>query len=248
MRFPQLKTLLTVSGIFVLVTTIAVYAIFRSYGPGSPVNPVLAGDTAEVALMDFVAPPSLNPVTQGWFHIKFLTKPAMQISFVKKDNHDTLRCETNGGGSIFGRFTDIDLGIMPILKWQWMVEKPVVAEAAEDTVAGDDHPARFLVQFADAEAREHSIEIIWSNGKYKEGEWKIIGDFHHYVVNGGDARSGENTNIWFGETVNLLQLYQTATKRSDTPRLKYISIFCDTDDTKTSSVAYFSDVKLAKAQ
>jgi hypothetical protein len=98
----------------------------------------------------------------------------------------------------------------------------------------------------DSEAREHYFEIIWSNGAFKAGQWKIIGSFHHYVANGGDAKSGENTNTWFNENVNLLDLYHTATSRTDTPHLINIAIFCDTDDTGTKSTAYFGKVSLGK--
>jgi Protein of unknown function (DUF3047) len=233
-------------GILALILVTGYFAFQKLTSPPPPVNPVLAGTEPTVTLMDFTAPPSLDPITSGWWHKTFLTRPAMKISFVENDAHKALRCETNGSGSIFGRFTDIDLGAFPNLTWSWLIEQPVVATVPETESKGDDHPARFLVQFADSEKASHYIEIIWSNGAFKAGQWKIIGDFHHYVANGGDAKSGENTNTWFDEKVNLLDLYHTATKRTDTPHLLNIAIFCDTDDTGAKSIAYFSDVALEK--
>jgi hypothetical protein len=233
-------------GILAVVVAAGYFAFQRLTSPPPPVNPVMAGDGPTVALMDFATPPSLEPITLGWWHKTFLTRPAMKISFVEKDVHKTLRCETNGSGSIFGRHTDIDLGTFPNLTWSWLVEQPVIAAVSETESKGDDHPARFLVQFADSEKALHYIEIIWSNGAFKAGQWKIIGNFHHYVANGGDATSGENTNRWFDEKVNLLDLYRTATKRNDTPHLINIAIFCDTDDTGAKSIAYFSKVALEK--
>jgi hypothetical protein len=233
-------------GILAVLAFSGYFAFQKLTSPPPPVNPVLAGDESTVTLMDFTTPPSLDPITPGWWHKTFLTRPAMKISFVEKDARKALRCETNGSGSIFGRFTDIDLGTFPNLTWSWLVEQPVVATVPETGSKGDDHPARFLVQFADSEKSSHYMEIIWSNGAFKPGNWKYIEGFPHYVANGGDATSGENTNTWFDERLNLLDLYHTATKRKDTPHLINIAIFCDTDDTGAKSIAYFSKVMLEK--
>lgn len=235
-----------------LAATLAVLAVAGYFAfqkltsPPAPVNPVLAGDGSAVTLMDFATPPHLDPITPGWWEIGFLTKPKMQITFVEKDGVKALRCETRKSGSIFGRHSDIGLGLYPNLSWAWRVETPVVANAPESEAKGDDHPARFLLHLRDSEQVEHYFEIIWSNGAFKAGQWKIIGNFHHYVANGGDAKTGENTNVWFTEKVNLLDLYRTATKRTDTPTLINIAIFCDTDDTGGTSVAYFGKVELLK--
>ena len=233
-------------GVVAILAVIGYIAFQKLASPPSPVNPVLAGDGPTVTLMDFSAPPSLEPQAPGWWERGFFTKPKMKITFVEEDGVKALRCETDGSGSIFGRHTDIDVGVFPKLSWSWRVEQPIVADAPETEWKGDDHPARLLLHFLDSQKSEHYLEIIWSNGAFKPGQWKIIGGFHHYVANGGDARSGENTNKWFNENVNLLDLYRTATGLSDTPRLINIAIFCDSDDTKAKSVAYFGKVELAR--
>jgi Protein of unknown function (DUF3047) len=233
-------------GLFAFIA-IAGYFVFQKLtSPPAPVNPVLAGNSATVILMDFASPPTVDPLAPGWWQLGFFTKPYMKISFVEKDNVKALRCETNASGSIFGRHTDIDLGVFPTLSWQWQVEQPVITDSPETEWKGDDHPARLLLQFLDSKNSEHYFEIIWSNGAFKTGQWKIIGNFHHYVANGGDAKTGENSNTWFNEKVNLLDLYRTATSLADTPRLMNIAIFCDTDDTATKSIAYFGKVELTQ--
>jgi hypothetical protein len=225
---------------------VAGYLAFQKLtSPPAPINPVMAGNGPSVTLMDFASPPAVEPISSGWWHLTFLTKPAMKISFVEKDSIKALRCETNASGSIFGRHTDIDLAQFPNLSWQWLVEQPVVAKAPETERKGDDHPARFLAHFRDSKNAEHYFEIIWSNGAFKRGQWKDIGGFQHYVANGGDAKKNENTDTWFSEKVNLLELYRTATKRTDTPRLINLSVFCDTDDTGAKSIAYFGNVELS---
>ena len=62
-------------------------------------------------------------------------------------------------------------------------------------------------------------------------------------ANGGH----ENVGRWFEERIDLLKIYRETSKREDAPRVKFVGIFCDTDDTKTSSVAYFGKVWLMKA-
>jgi Protein of unknown function (DUF3047) len=244
------KRLLRIAGysaVTLLILAVAGYFAFQKLtSPPSPTNPVLASAEPTVTLMDFGSPPARDPLSAGWWEIGFLTKPKMQISFVDKDSVKALRCETHGSGSIFGRHTDIDLQQFPKLTWNWRVEQPVVADAPETEWKGDDHPARLLVHLRDSAAKEHYFEIIWSNGAFKAGQWKIIGSFHHYVANGGNAKTGENTNTWFTENVNLLDLYHTATGRIDNARLINIAIFCDTDDTGANSIAYFGKVTLAK--
>lgn len=231
----------------IAIAAIAGYFIFqRLTSPPSPVNPVMAGEGASVTLMDFASPPTVDPISKGWWQIAFLTKPKMKISFVEKDHIKALRCETSGSGSIFGRHTDINLAQFPMLSWNWLIDKPVVTEQPETQWKGDDHPARLMLHLKDSQAKEHYFEIIWSNGAFKAGQWKIIDGFHHYVANGGDAKTGENTKKWFTEKVDLLDLYHTATKNTDTPRLINIAIFCDTDDTGAASDAYFGKVELLR--
>lgn len=167
----------------------------------------------------------------------------MSLKQVIKGESQALRCETDASGSIFGRFTDINLGDYPSIAWTWLIEKPIESTLDERTVEGDDHPARLFIAFDDTEGARHFVEIIWSNKLFKPGEYKYIRDFPHYVANGGNSNVGE----WHEEKVDLLGIYRTTTKRTDTPRVKFISIFCDSDDTKTSSIAYFGKVWLVKS-
>jgi hypothetical protein len=44
----------------------------------------------------------------------------------------------------------------------------------------------------------------------------------------------------------LPELYRTAFKRNDIPRLSNVSIFCDTDNTGSKSVAYFGTIELRR--
>lgn len=205
-----------------------------------PVNPVTAADGPEVMVMDASEPVPFAQPTEGWFHWRFLARRPMQVDQVVKDGAPAIRCTTDASASIFGRYTDVDLQRFPILAWSWLVEKPVESELDERTVEGDGHPARLYVRFRDEDGGEHNMEIIWANKHFKPGEYKYLHDFHHYVAQTGNLEAGK----WVAEEVDLLPIYRKISERDDRPHTTIISIFCDTDDTGTSSVAYFSDIVL----
>lgn len=205
-----------------------------------PFAAVLRGQGQFVTVLDPSVPFQLEPPLPGWRHRKFWFTPPMQLSFVSVDGEPALRCETNAGGSIHGRHTDIELARFPMLVWRWRVETPVPTGHDERVRAGDDHPVRWFIEFRDSAADAHRAEIIWSNGAFKRGDYKIIGDFPHYVADGGD----ENVGTWRDERADLEQIYRDITKRSDAARLTFIGVFCDSDNTRTRTVAYTAATRL----
>ena len=238
------RTILVIAAAALLLTAAIAGGLFGyQWWLDRPVNPVTADGASTITVMDFSQEFAVDPPAPGWRHREFWTRPPMTITQATKDGATAARFETDASGSIFGRFTDIDLGDYPSLLWTWFIEKPIESDIDERTREGDDHPARLFIAFDDSAGGRHYVEIIWSNKLFKAGEYKYIGGFPHYVANGGN----ENIGRWIDEKVNLLEIYHTTTKRTDTPRVKFIAIFCDSDDTKTSSITYFGKVWLAKS-
>ncbi len=208
-----------------------------------PDHPLTAHGEPQIVAMDFAAQLRLDALPAGWTHHKFWTRPAMQVSLVTKDSVPALRCETKGGGSILGRWTDIDLGAYPTLSWRWLVETPLSSPLDERTREGDDHPVRFFLGFADSQGGAHHAEIVWGNKLLHRGDWKILGTFVHYVADGGDANVGQ----WRDESADLIAIYRKASGRNDTPRLTQLGVFCDSDETGGHTVAFVgSPVLLSK--
>ena len=83
------------------------------------------------------------------------------------------------------------------------------------------------------------MEIIWGN-RLRAGEYKNIGSFPHYVANGGD----ENVGSWQDEEIDLLAIYSEIWEEETGVTITDIGLLCDTDETNTSSVAYFASVSL----
>ena len=204
-----------------------------------PVNPVTAGDGPEVTVIDASEPvPSRSQPRVGSLEIP--DAPANAGRPGRKDGVPAIRCTTDASASIFGRYADIDVERFPILAWSWLVEKPVESELDERTVEGDDHPARLYVRYRDEDGGEHSMEIIWANKHFQPGDYKYLHNFPHFVAQTGNREVGK----WVEEEVDLLAIYRKISEREDRPHAIIVSIFCDTDDTGTSSVAYFGDIKL----
>jgi hypothetical protein len=202
----------------------------------------LVADTGDaVTIFDASAPMPLEPTPQGWRHRKFWFVPPMKVSFTRKDGVPALRCETNAGGSILGRHTDIDVVRFRHLTWRWLIEVPIASDRDERTREGDDHPVRFFLEFRDTSNGAHRMEIIWANRAFKRGEWKYLGAFPHYVADGGN----ENMGHWREESADLLDIYRAISKRTDAPRLSFFALFCDSDNTGGRSVAYTSGVRLS---
>lgn len=196
----------------------------------------------EIVIMDFSTPLSLDPIEPGWYHRKFFWHQPMSIEFVTKENVPAIRLSTNDTASMLIRHVEISLEEYPRLSWSWFIEQPIPSELSEVTREGDDHPARLFITFQTLSGEKRSMEIVWGN-RLKAGEYKYIGQFPHYVARGGN----ENTNRWFDEEVNLLEIYRHIWPDQELAKLMEIGLFCDSDDTNTRSVSYFGKVLVGRS-
>ena len=217
---------------------------------GTRLNVLVPDGSASFALMDFGKPLPLDPVPAGWYHRKFFRTSPMDISLEKKDGRAAIRLATHGSGSMLYRYVDVDLDSYRALSWDWLIEQPIMSDADEMTIAGDDHPARLYIQFLSAAGETHSMEIIWGNRKLRAGDWKYLkffGSSHpfpHYVANAGN----DNIGRWHHERVELGKLYREQWGEPRGARLVEIALFADTDQTGAKSIAYFSDIRVEEAR
>lgn len=203
---------------------------------------VLSPDGAnEFTLMDFTHPFALDPLPPGWRYRTFWTRPSMQLGFVEKDGVKALRMATRSSASMLFRNVDVSLADYPKLKWRWYIEQPIVTSRDERTREGDDHPARFFLSLKTDAGEDRRFEIIWGNRLHR-GDTKTIGGFPHYVADGGD----ENTRQWRDEEIDLVAVTQMFWPDERVVRLTDLALFCDSDETKSASVAYVADVRVAK--
>lgn len=244
---PTLRWLRVVRRAAAFLGSVTVLAFLTGCNGGPPSAAAISRGSPVVQLMDFSAPLQLDPVPAGWHHKKFLLTPPMDISFQRKDGHPAIRLATRASASMLVRYADVEIAAYPRLKWEWMVERPI--ESAYDERIGrdgDDHPARIYLKFRGSDGAEHAMELIWGNVHLHAGDWKHLKSmfglrsFPHYVVNGGNGNVGR----WFREFVQLTDLYRALWGDPAGARLVEVALFCDSDNTGSSSIAYFSDVRL----
>ena len=223
--------------VVVLAGVIAGVLYWQSRSSSFVTGDPLTGDDTRLELL---AGLDTQELPSGWVHRKFLTVTAADYDIAQDNGVPVLRCVTDDSASILARDTAIPLSTHPILSWRWKVVQPIDSDIDEATREGDDHPVRLFLIFSNEEGDRNAMEIIWSNRKYAPGDYKIIGDFYHFVANGLQ----ENTGKWFDQAVDLRQIYSDI-GGTGTPTLETLGFFCDSDNTGTSSEGLFSDVVLS---
>lgn len=208
------------------------------------VGVVVPDGAATVTLMDFGAPLELGTLRPGWYHRTFRRHGPMEISFVRKEGRAAIRLATHDSASMLFRQVDVPLDGYGTLAWDWFVEKGIQSPLDEQTVAGDDHPARLYLSFVAADGTDHAMELIWGNRTLRAGDWKHLTffrlfSFPHYVANGGR----ENEGRWHDERVGLREIFRQLWGDPAGARLVEVALFCDTDETGAESVAYFGKVE-----
>ncbi len=228
-----------------LVAAVALATLSAACAGGRARVGVIAPDgSSEFTLMDFSAPLDLDALPEGWSHRTFRRHDPMDISFIEKDGRAAIRLATNDTASMLFRQTDVPIDRYPFLSWEWLIEQGIDVEHDEMTVGGDDHPARLYLSFESASGDSHAMEIIWGNQKLGAGDWKHLAflfgliEFPHYVANGGSANVGR----WHGERVDLREIHRELWGDPTGARLTELALFCDTDETGASSVAYFGPI------
>ena len=165
----------------------------------------------------------------------------MSIAFAVKDGVPSMRFETHDSASMLFRHVDIDLAAYPMLAWRWYIELPIRSPLDERTREGDDHPARLFLRFVTDRLEKRAMEVIWGN-RLNPGEYKYIGGFPHFVADAGDDRVGR----WLDEKIDLARVYAEIWKDAAPAHLVDVAVFCDSDDTHTTSVSYFDYVRLER--
>lgn len=233
-----MKRLIIFSAVLIAGVGIWGYSVYRtdSFNTGSP----LLASSAQVALID--ADFSTQALPDGWVHRTFFRTQPTDYRMVEDqdDKRRVLSCTTKHSGSILARETDIALSELPMLSWNWKIVTPIESTVDEDTEAGDDHPARFFLRFENESGQMKAAEIIWSNQKYAPGDYKVIGDFYHFVANGLAVNAGQ----WHAQTIDLRELYKDIGGTGE-PVLNVLGFFCDSDNTGAESAALFSDITLS---
>ncbi len=208
---------------------------------GDRVNVIEASGEAEVIIADFSKPPSISPISPGWYHRKFFFVNPLTFRFVKKDGRATANLRSDNSASMLYRHIDIDLTDYPYLAWDWMVDKNVESDTPEQEADGDDSAARLFISFVTLDEEYRRMELIWAR-QLNRHDRKYTHEFNHYVVRGKDDALG----TWYEEKLNLKEIYESFWDDGKAARVDVIALFADSEQTGSSSSSYYADIKFLR--
>jgi len=205
-----------------------------------------------------------NGLPSGWqeLHFQGIEVPT-QYTLNLEDNRYALKAVSQASAS--GLFTEVNVEpeTYQQISWEWKIEN-VLEKGDATQKSGDDFSARVIVAFQyDPEdapifkwikyelARllygryppDSALIYVWGNrlpiGTTLEAAYtswaKVI------VLESGSSKAGQ----WVSEQRNFYKDYLRVF-RAQPPRLRFVGIMTDTDDTEEQAVAYYRQLRLGK--
>lgn len=243
------------------LTLVSLLLGFASFLPGA------GDDVAEIIVSKFTTPGKKLPA--GW---KVQTFDPKKVPFtseyeqVEMDGQVVLKGTTRRGASLIYRSVAIDWRKYPYLAWRWRVDQ-VFEKDNERSKAGDDYPARIYIGFKYDPARVnwfkrrafqkarnaskdgrypplYTLTYVWATKEPVDAAFPNPYQARAKMV---VARSGKaGLKAWHPEMRNYVKDFKTIVGE-DPPEVEFIAIMIDGDNTESSGVCYFTDIKfLAK--
>ncbi|MDP2645768.1 MAG: DUF3047 domain-containing protein [Desulfobacterales bacterium] len=199
-------------------------------------------------------------IPKGWKLLEFknITKKTRYTAEHSANNFFVKAVSENSAMGIY-KEVHLDPKEFPLLIWRWKVEN-VLKNADATQKSGDDYAARIYVAFEYAPERasfwekakygalrlaygqyppQGVLNYVWDNKLPKE---KSLDNAYTerakmIVVESGTEKVGE----WVWEERNVYEDYMRLFG-SEPPRISFVAIMTDTDNTGESAVAYYDDI------
>jgi hypothetical protein len=199
--------------------------------------------------------------SDGWKEIIFEDKNPNLYSVC---GLDCIQIKTNSSVSMIGKLVTVDLGLNPVLNWEWKIEKQV--KSSDLSVKGkDDRAIAIYVTFpynpdtaSLLERLKRPLLEIWrgsdtpSRGiSYVWAASGVIGEVISSPYFGGSnamiiARNGEDrVNSWITEHVDVVADHERIFGFSPTVA-SHLMISADSDDTGTRNQAFVKGLRFTK--
>lgn len=224
---------------------------------------LLAGSVGIVLLIAVSTPVAAEKVTFGFGHAtsngnttpegwQVLGNPrARQPEFTVEEDDDqgtVLRLHAQGNESDgIHRAVNIDLSKTPFINFSWKVENHPDGQIG---TSRDDQAVQVQLNFGRHGLRRRVLSYGF-DAKARAGRWYDDSSFvavnRVLVLNSGE----ENLGKWLSHSRNVVEDYRKS-YRTNPPRLRNVSIFCDSNDSHSESVGYcgeitFSDKPLSES-
>lgn len=164
---------------------------------------------------------------------------------VREVTGNVLRAESHGVASALILRQQIDLRKFPVLSWRWKVQN-VLAKGDARTKDGDDYAARVYVVFPHwFFPKTRAINYIWAN-KLQSGT-ALPNAYTSKAIMIALESGEEHAGKWMLESRNVYADY-LAIFGEEPPLAGAIAIMTDTDNTGSSAVAWYDDIRLRKTE
>jgi hypothetical protein len=201
---------------------------------------------------------------EGWKPLTFKKIPKLTTyELVKDGDVVVVKATSEAAASGLVKEVKVDPSTFPIVRWRWKVEN-VLTRSDVTRKSGDDYPARLYITFQyDPDKISFAKKL-----KYKAGQ-VLFGDIPIAALNYiWDSKTGVGTIVdnaytdfakmivvesgaakvgaWVEESRNVYQDYKQAFGE-EPPLINGVAIMTDTDNTKERAIAYYGDIRFARA-
>ncbi len=200
------------------------------------------------------------PGGEAWRHLEIPgVVESTSYEALEVDGRAVWRAESRCGASgLAVAIEDLDLERLPILSWDWRIEKGLEIED-ERSKSGDDFAARVIVMFAFDSAQAslgeralheiaetlrgetlpgRSLAYVWTSAQAPGQAWKNPYRTPTYLISRGMGASSD----WRSERVDVREDYRRHWK-AEPPPIVGIAILTDADNTCGEAIAYYADFR-----
>jgi hypothetical protein len=178
-----------------------------------------------------------------WTVRKLASRPT-RFEVVLDSGTRVLRATSNASASALLRLLDVDLADTLELSWRWKVASSLTGNRNERSKDGDDYAARVLVTFGSHTFNRSTRALcyVWAAAEPVGAAFRSprSDNIATIVLESGNQKSGE----WILERRDVLEDYRSAFGRSPDRPPAAVAVIVDTDDTQSSSIAWFDDVRI----
>jgi hypothetical protein len=178
---------------------------------------------------------------EGWETKIF--KGETDYRVVEDGGQKVLQAESQAAASGLVFETEYDPTVYPVLSWRWKIDH-ILTRGDSRTRSGDDYAARIYVIFPHwFFPKTKTLNYIWANRLPKESIQPnaFTGNAMMIAVESGDEKAGQ----WISVRRNIIEDYRRAFGE-DPPNVGAIAIMTDTDQTKESAIAWYSDIEASR--
>ena len=211
---------------------------------------------------DFVVFEEFNNL-DNWHEVKLpLVSRSSSYSIEKLGEMNLLRCESEASASSLQHTKKFNVYDYPIVSWRWKINN-ILSKGDVTKKSGDDYPIRIYINFSHDENTSQAGFMFKYNFVKKVYDLEIPRFSLNYIIESKTQtsdiypntfdpenskiiilRSGEaSINQWFIEKIHIVNDFKRA-YGFEPPKIAYIAIMTDTDNTKEKTLAWLDYIKV----